>query len=116
LPGLGPGRQAARSRIPVKVKIVPQDPRLPPFWGTTEDLSSRGVFVRSLQRLPLEARVTLELYPSQGQQRIKVEAEVVHRIPGFGFGCAFVGLSKVEQVRISWWIASACRKARLAAS
>ena len=116
LPGLGPRRRSARSRIPAKVKIVPKDPRFRPFWGTTEDLSSRGLFVRSLQKLPLEARVSLELIASQSGHRINVEAEVVHRIPGFGFGCAFVDLSRVERVRISWWIASACRQAQLAAS
>jgi hypothetical protein len=58
--------------------------------GTVRDLSVSGLFVRTQVRLEEGARVLLFIGSARSSAALRVEARVVHSVPGMGFGAMFL--------------------------
>ena len=84
------------------VLVTPLDHDLAPFWAKAEELSHRGMFIRT-RRLPREGTLLmLELvFPELPIPKLRLDAHVVHRIPGAGFGCSFVSVPARAARRLS---------------
>ena len=99
IPGVGSRRIHARVKIPVEVMVIPLDGQEEPFWATSEDLSSRGLFITGRRQPPIDQVLMLKIVLPEalvGRQRrpVRVKARVVHALPGVGFGCKFVEMTE----------------------
>lgn len=86
--------------------VTPLDRDLGPYWARAEEISHRGMFIRT-RRLPREdALLMIELvFPELPVPKLRLDAHVVHRIPGAGFGCRFVAVPERVSRRLSELVA-----------
>ncbi|MCK5796662.1 MAG: PilZ domain-containing protein [Deltaproteobacteria bacterium] len=106
LPGIGRLQHPEGKELRADVFVTPLDSSLLPFWAAAEEVSHQGVFIRT-RRLPREdALLLLELvFPDLSVPKLRLDAHVVHRIPGAGFGCRFVAVPAKVSSRLSELIA-----------
>ena len=91
LPGLGP----APERAATTVEVLPLDGSLNARWGTAEEISFRGLLVRTSRTLPVQSLVRLKLRTGLGQ--LELSGRVVRHRPGHGMDCIFVHLAAYQQ-------------------
>jgi len=91
-PGTNERRQHPRYRCQTSIEIHVHNG--PSFWGTLADLSLGGCYAE--MPIPLEARTKLRVSIWLGQEKVRAEAQVAHRTPGFGVGIRFTQLSAAD--------------------
>jgi hypothetical protein len=108
LPGIGSRRQQERVRFQARVEAVLLEGRRPPIWGSTEDISHRGVFVTARGcPPPIESPVALRIHTVHGV--LQVRARVVHSIESVGFGCEFVDLDEGQRIALGLLVSTRSR-------
>jgi hypothetical protein len=105
LRGLGQQRQVARYAFHADVLVLPFDGRERPFWGCTDDLCHRGLFIRSTHQLPIGSLVVIKLFTEMGM--LKLTCKIVHRLEQLGFGCEFIDQNSQQEAAISFLISAA---------
>jgi hypothetical protein len=69
-----------------------------PIAARISDLSTTGAFLDSMNPLPPGTRLALRFMA--GPREVRVAAEVVHGMPGFGMGIRFLELSGESRAAI----------------
>ena len=64
------------------------------FWGTVADLGVGGCYIE--MAIPLEIGTKLSIILRFEQAKVRAEAEVAHRTPGFGVGIRFTKISNQD--------------------
>ena len=103
LPGVGNRRNLERYKLHTEIFIQPLDQRFP-RWVMSEDITHRGIFVRSGSGYPLDTIIELTIHTLHGD--IHVTGKVVHRINGVGFGCRFMDLSDRNRANLSFLVSN----------
>jgi PilZ domain len=114
-PGTNERRQHPRYRCQTSIEIHVHNG--PSFWGTLADLSLGGCYAE--MPIPLESNTKLRISIWLGQEKIKAEAQVVHRTPGFGVGIRFTQLAPADADLIGRYLnalAPLARKSGIAAA
>ena len=91
-PGMSERRQHPRYRCQTSIEIHVQNG--PSFWGRLADLSLGGCYAE--MSLPLAVGTKLRLSIWLGQEKVKAQAQVAHRTPGFGVGIRFTQLASAD--------------------
>lgn len=107
-PGMNERRQHPRYRCQASIEIHVQNG--PSFWGTLADLSLGGCYAE--MPIPLEAGTKLRVLIWLGQEKVKAEAEVIHRTPGFGVGIRFTQLAATDADLIGQYLSTLAPLAR----
>jgi hypothetical protein len=102
LPGVGNRRTLERYPLHTEIFIWPLDDRFPARWVMSEDITHRGIFIRSGSGYPLDTIIELTIHTLHGD--IHVTGKVVHRIRGVGFGCRFMDLSDRSRADLSFMV------------
>lgn len=106
LPGVGRPVYEQGQSLQADVLVTPLDHELGPFWATAGEVSHRGMFIRT-RCLPREdTLLMIELvFPELPVPKLRLDAHVVHRIPGAGFGCRFIAVPDRVARRLSELVA-----------
>ncbi len=104
IPGVGNRRTLERFKHQTEIFIKPLDGHYPARWVTSEDVTHRGIFIRTGTGYPLDLLMTLKIVTLHGC--IEVTGQVVHRIDGVGFGCRFVDLSEQSRADLSFLVSN----------
>jgi hypothetical protein len=92
-------------RVDVLVSPLAQD--IDAFWARAREIGHEGMFLSTHERLQAETLLMLELvFPTLSMPKLRVDAQIVHTIPGAGFGCRFVAVSERLRGRLSELIAT----------
>lgn len=84
-----------RQVLEADVLVSPLAGDIEPFWARADEVSEQGLFVRTRKRLPADALLMLEVvFRDLSLPKLRLDAHVVHCIPGAGFGCRFVAGSE----------------------
>jgi hypothetical protein len=105
LSGLGNRRQLPRRNLDARAHVLPLDGRLKRFWCVAENLSHKGVFLRTRRALPLGSLIVMRLHVGKGAALWKLTGEVVQRVRGVGIGCRFVDVGPQTSVAIGKLVA-----------
>ena len=103
LRGVGSRRRVPRCALRADVHVLPYDGRAEPFWGLTDDVCHRGLFVRSSRRMPVGSLMVLKLHTEMGMLRLS--GRVVHSIQNVGFGCEFIDVDSRQEAALSFLVA-----------
>jgi hypothetical protein len=103
LRGVGRERRLPRFEFQADVHILPYDGRERPFWGRTDDICHRGLFVRSRRQIPIGTLIVIKVCTEMGM--LKFSCKVVHCIDKAGFGCEFIDLNSRQETALSFLIA-----------
>lgn len=83
------------------VLVSPLEGGVAPFWARADEISEGGLFVGTRKRLPPDALLLVEVvFRDPALPKLRLDAHVVHSIPGAGFGCCFVGISEQDKRRL----------------
>ena len=93
-------RTDPRQRLDLKVEVLPLDGRRPSFWSKARDFSMQGIFVNSTRLPEIDALLVLRVFPADGGPALKLTGQVVHRLPGRGFGCRFIDVGALTATRV----------------
>jgi hypothetical protein len=91
-----------KENIRARVLVVPLDEPIDPFWTTSDAIEHEGVFLQSTQLLPADSSCLLKIL--FGDQDLWLRANVVHHIPGVGFGCKFIEVGLGKRELLSTWL------------
>jgi hypothetical protein len=103
LRGVGSRRRLPGCAVRADVQVLPFDGRVVEFWGRTDDVCHRGLFVRSSQRIAVGSLLVLKIHTEMGMLRLT--GRVVHSIENIGFGCEFVDVDSRQEAALSFLIA-----------
>jgi len=87
-----------------RVLVVSLQSSTDPFWGSTDRVARRGVFVRTTNLLPVDSSCLLKITREGHSGPLWAHATVVHHIPGVGFGCHFTQLTPEMRSRLDRWL------------
>ena len=105
LRGVGSRRLVPRCVLRADVEVLPYDGRSERFWGTTDDICHRGLFVRSRQHMAVGTLMLLKLHTEMGMLRLS--GRVVHSIQNVGFGCEFIDVDSRQEAALSFLVSLA---------
>ena len=104
IPGVGDRRTLERFKLHTEIFIQPLDGCHSARWVMSEDLSHKGIFIRSRSGYPLDTLISLKIHTLHGC--ISLTGQVVHRINGVGFGCRFLNLSTRSRADLSFIVSN----------
>ena len=98
-----------RRAFAVETLVLPLDGRLRGFRASCHDITNRGLLIASTRPIPVDTLVVLRLQVGR-RPLLELTAQVIHSLPGQGFGCMFLDLDDKSQRMVSLLVA-ACRAA-----
>ena len=87
--------------VPTRVLVSPLLDGCAPFVARGEQLTEEGVFLSTRKVVPVETLLAIEIaFADPALARLRLDAQVVHQVPGAGLGCRFVALSSRDTGRL----------------
>jgi len=99
------GNRRAARRLPclADVFLRPLAPDLPSRWVSSDDITDKGLFIRTGACYPPETLLRLHIHTPRG--RIKITGQVVHHLDAYGFGCRFIDIERGDLRRLERFLA-----------
>jgi hypothetical protein len=106
---VGASTEVPRRAFAVETLVLPLDGRLRGFRASCHDITHRGLLIASTRPMPVDTLVVLRLHVGR-RPLLELTAQVIHSLPGQGFGCLFLDLDENSRRVVSLLVA-ACRAA-----